>query len=1118
MKIITLLILLFSFTAVAQLGTDAPWMQNIIAEKSTGELTFDQIKNAGEQYWSQHDKSAKGSGYKPFLRWLERTKPYLKADGTVQSPAEIEAALRSFQIAKTLPAPAPTDKSNWNPVGPFNFETTSSWSPGSGRINTLTVDPNNPNTYYVGAPSGGLWKSTNAGQDWTPQTDFLTQIGVSAIAVDPSNSDILYIGTGDDDAGDSASIGMLKSIDGGRSFVNTALTFNTPSAVISEVYVDPLHTNTVYVASNSGFYKTTNGGQTIKKTFNGNVKDVKIQPGASNVIYLATNSAFFKSTDGGESFIQTTTGLPAGISRMVIGVTKADTSRVYLLAVGIENNLLGIYRSNDAGVTFSKKDNGTDIIETTQAWYNLALEVSQINADIVYTGCLNVWKSTNGGAAFEKINEWNAPESATYTHADIHQIREFNNELFVMSDGGVYRSSNEAQSFTDVTSGLQIGQFYRIAVGTQSSSNITGGLQDNGGFTRSNNTWKNFHGADGMDAGIDPNNSNIRYSFTQFGGGLFITEDGSTLKKKIDGPSKGNWITPLKTTSTGVIYAGYKKLFKVDGDSFIPVSSNFTNNIDVLEIDPINENIMYVAVENQLFRSTDSGKDFTWIKELPGKITAIEVNNNNNNIIFIATGTVQGKVMRSDNMGNDFTDITYNLPDLGKNTLAHLANSADNALFVGTTVGIFKYVEANHAWERFSNNLPNVNVRDIEINPNDMIMTAGTYGRGVWQTAIDFVRPMYDISLKSAISTGGTIDCGSNQIQVALNNTGLKTINEVTLNYCINNGADVSKIYTVTIDPDATKEITLKDLDLQPGSYSIKIQVTTANDEFLSNNFKTIRLLQNKAASIGTVYDFEESSLVTMNEKSDAVLWEKGVPSGGYLNKATSGKNVYATNLNGNYTDLTLAYLYTGCYDLSEATAAQFNFDMAYDLEQDWDIFYVQFSTDNGQNWELLGNENDTNWYNSDQGSDGNNCFNCQGGQWTGTDTAMKTYSASLAALEGTAQVVFRFVFHSDQSINQEGVTLDNVNITGKSIKEAKKENLLFQVYPNPSTGIFNINWQMESAYSYAVTDITGKTIVLSEPTDRKSTQLDLTGVATGMYFLNVTSNGTSVTKKLMVR
>ena len=90
----------------------------------------------------------------------------------------------------------------------------------------------------------------------------------------------------------------------------------------------------------------------------------------------------------------------------------------------------------------------------------------------IYTGALNVWKSLDGGINFDRVNTWNNPESPTYTHADIHQIREFNGELFVLSDGGVYRSSNNATSFTDLTGGLQIGQFYRIAVGSKSSSNI----------------------------------------------------------------------------------------------------------------------------------------------------------------------------------------------------------------------------------------------------------------------------------------------------------------------------------------------------------------------------------------------------------------------------------------------------------------------------------------------------------------------------------------------------------------------------------------------------------------------------------------------------------------------
>ncbi|KQC32517.1 glycosyl hydrolase [Nonlabens sp. YIK11] len=1115
MRIITLIILLASFTVSAQLGTDAPWMKDIAVQKSTGDIKYDQVKTAGEQYWSSHNKNAKGSGYKPFLRWLERAKPYVKPDGTVQSGQEVAEQLLGFM----QPKDGYVDKSSWNPVGPFTYENTSSWSPGQGRINTIAVDPNNSDVYYVGAPSGGLWKSTTAGQHWTPLTDFLSQIGVSAIAIDANNSNVVYIGTGDDDAGDSSSIGMLKSTNGGDSFTTTGLTFNDPGANISEIYIDPSNNDNLYIASNKGLFKSMNAGTTVKKIFSGNVKDIKINTSNPNIIYLATPNSFYKSVDAGETFTQINLGLPTGITRMVIGVTKADASVVYILAAGVENSFMGVYQSTDGGDSFARKDDGVDILENKQAWYNLALEVSQSDANVIYTGALNVWKSVDGGSNFDRINTWNNPESPTYTHADIHQIREFNGELFVLSDGGVYRSSNEATSFTDLTSGLQIGQFYRIAVGSKSSSNITGGLQDNGGFTRSGNTWKNFHGADGMDAGIDPNNSDVRYSFTQFGSGLYITDDAGSFKKKIEGPTQGNWITPLKTTSTGDIYAGYNKLYKVDGDRFVAVSSSFTGNIDVLEIDPINEDIMYVAVDAQLFRSTDGGKEFTWIKELPGEITAIEVNNNNDNILYVATGSAYGKIMMSNDMGANFEDITSNLPHLGKNTLAHLANSADNALFVGTTVGIFKYLEASGNWVKFSNNLPNVNVRDIEINPNDMIMTAGTYGRGVWQTKVEFVQPMDDIRMKSASNNnGGSIDCGSNIVDVLLENTGMNPINKVTLTYSINGGADLSRDYELEIDPQEEVIVYIDDLNLEPGSYTLRLQVSADNDEFLSNNFKTLTIVQNNSANLNQNYGFEQETLVTLNEKSTNILWERGTPKGRLLNKAADGQQVYATNLDGNYTDLTVAYLYTGCYNLADVDTAQFKFDMAYDLEQDWDIFYVQYSTDNGNNWNLLGNADDEDWYSSNKSNEGNNCFSCQGGQWTGTNSQMTTYKTSLDDLVGNERVIFRFVFHSDQSINQEGVVLDNVEITGKNTSTNAKQELQYTVYPNPSSGIFNLNWKMDSEYNYQVTDITGKQILRSATIDNKKETLDLTGFAPGMYFLTLSSNGDSTTQKLLVR
>ncbi len=1116
MKSTLLFFLFISVAAVAQMGTDAPWIQG--SGNGQDGFTYSQYKNAGEAYFSQPENASNEMAHQLFQAWLQQSQGYLKQDGNMQSPAELQQAAAGFMMAKSSPAVA-TDDSKWTPVGPFDFENTTSWSPGQGTVNTVVVDPSNPSTYYVGAPTGGLWKSTNAGRDWKPLTDFLSRIGVSAIAVDPSNSDIIYIGTGDDDGGDASSLGMFKSIDGGKNFLPTSLQFTGVDAIISEIYIDPSNSKKLFIATNKGLYTTYNGGTTVKKVFNGNIKDIKLQPGNSRTIYVATTSEFYTSRDGGESFFRTTTGLPNGITRMVLAVSKAAPNTIYVLAVDMSNALLGVYRSNDAGVSFARKDDGTNILESDLAWYTLALEVSQENADIVYAGCANIWKSINGGTRFEKINSWDAPDSPSYTHASIHQLRVFNNQLFAMTNGGVYKSNNDGSSFDDITAGLQIGQFLRVAVGTQSSMDISGGLQGNGGFSYSANKWKNFHGADGMEAAIDPTNPSVRYSFTQFGMELYVTKDGSSMDRKVTGPEMGSWITPMKINSKGVVYAAYKKLYKLTGNSFTPVSSNFTDNITVLEIDPINEDIMYVAVKNQLFRSTNGGTDFTWIKELPGTITAIEVNETNNNIIYVATGTTTGKVMRSDNMGGDFTDISYNLPSLGKNTLVHFANSAGEKLFLGTTVGVYQFSIAQQSWTRFTNNLPNVSITDLEVNLNDNIMTAATYGRGVWQTGISAVQASNDIALVTAVHANGSIDCSSNDIVVTLKNKGLSTISSFTLIYTINEGNPIAHQYELSIAPLQTREVAITNLNLQQGSYQVKIEATTVADEYASNNFKTIRILQNTAATVGTTYDFENAGLLTANKENSNVLWERGIPTSNRLKSAASGKKVYATKLNGNYTDKTIAYLYTGCYDLTTATGTSFQFDMAYDLEDGWDIFYVQYSLDHGQTWELLGDRTDSNWYNSTQGSNGSNCYNCTGGQWTGTDTQMKTYAASLKQVEGNAGVIFRFVMHSDDSNNQEGVILDNVVVKGATPKAAAtNQDLLFSVYPNPSLGVFKLDWKMDGDYSYTVTDITGQTVAQMQATSNKMEQIDLTGLNAGMYFLTVNANGTTATKKLIVQ
>ncbi|MBF4983905.1 T9SS type A sorting domain-containing protein [Nonlabens mediterrranea] len=1117
MRFITFLFLLGFISTIAQPGLDNPWMEQLREQKSEHEITYQDIKNAGEAYWELHDKNAKGSGYKPFMRWVDAAKSYVKEDGTIQGAEDLERILNERNFRKS----SLSDNSNWSAIGPFSIQGTGSWSTGTGRVNTVTIDPNNPNTYYLGSPSGGIWKSIDAGTTWIPISDFLSQIGVSAIAVDPADSNIIYIGTGDDDARDSSSIGLMKSIDGGQTWNSTGLTFIGATANISEIYLDPRDSNKVFVSSNFGFYRSIDGGVSFSRTFPANVKDIKLKPGSPDTIYLSTNNAFFISTDNGVTFTQPSTGLPGTMRRSVIAVSPANPNYVYLLIIDGNANLMGLYRSTNSGQNFARRDNGTDILESGQGNFDLALEVSETNAEIVYTGCLNIWKSFNGGSSFSKINSWNNPSGSTYTHADIHQIRQFGTELFVMSDGGVYRSNNDAGSFTDLTAGAQIGQFYRIAVSAQSSAQVIGGLQDNGGQARSGNQWKNFYGADGMDGGINPLDSNIRYGFIQNGGGLYFTNNGgNSILNTIFRPNgeNGNWITPLKTDSQGTIYVGYTALYKVQNNNFIAVSPSFTSNIDVIEIDPTDDNIIYIAVDNILYRSNNAGVSFGVVSNFTLDIAAIEVSNTDNNIIYVSTEESYGSVYKSINQGITFTDITANLPDLGKNTIASLPMSVDGEIYLGTTIGVYKYDDVSTQWTVFNNNLPNVNVRDLEINGIDNILTAGTYGRGIWQTSFSAAPPPTDIQLVRISSSDTNFSCGVDEVDVIIKNGGSTDINNFNIDYSLNGGSIVSTNYSSLITAQSETTVTLTGLPLNLGPNDLSVTINTTNDAFSSNNDDTATVLKNNSGIINDIHQFENRDFLTFNETGGTNEWQRGVPSGPILNQAASGTQVYATNLSGLHSNNTVAYLYTGCYNLNGVINPSLQFEMAFELEQDYDILYIEYTTDSGDNWSILGSATDQNWYNSNRNPNGIDCTNCVGAQWTGMDTVMSTYTYDLNAFNAENNISFRFVFISDSGVREEGVVLDNVVVTGTLSNDSNTLSESYKIYPNPSNGNFTLSWNSNESFDYHIYDVTGKLITTRLNNSGDNHSININNVAQGMYFLNISTSMGTVTEKLIIK
>ena len=197
---------------------------------------------------------------------------------------------------------------------------------------------------------------------------------------------------------------------------------------------------------------------------------------------------------------------------------------------------------------------------------------------------------------------------------------------------------------------------------------------------------------------------------------------------------------------------------------------------------------------------------------------------------------------------------------------------------------------------------------------------------------------------------------------------------------------------------------------------------------------------------------------------------------------------------------------------------------MAFDLEENWDVVYMEYTTDQGQNWNVLGTAQDPNWYNSSQtnaSSGGNNCFNCPGAQWTGQDFTLKNYSYDLTALNGESNIIFRFTFISDEAVNEEGVVIDDFLIDATAVLDIDDFNEgEFLIYPNPSSEIFNIKRAntVNGEMTIKVYDVMGKLIRFEDGISATNYPLNMSRVAKGIYFLNVNIENKRLVKKLILK
>ncbi|MFH0894412.1 MAG: T9SS type A sorting domain-containing protein [Bacteroidota bacterium] len=768
--------------------------QEWVKQKQDPAVHFQTTVKSFNDYWNARAYE-RSKGWKPFRRWEYFMRGRVDSNGIFANPA---IAWQEFEKYKLSHSGMKSNSSgSWTSIGPF---TVPPGGGGAGRLNCIRFHPTDPLKLYAGAPAGGLWISNDGGNTWNCNTDLLPVIGVSDIAIAPTNPSVMYLGTSDGDAGDTYSIGVLKSTDGGITWNTTGLNWAMNfSRRISRILVHPTDENIVLAATSNGIWKTTDGGTTWNIARSGNFKDMEFKPGNPAIVY-ACGTTLYRSSNNGTTFSNLTNfSLPSNISRLAIAVTEANSSYLYILAGGGDNGFFGLYRSEDNANTFSQQSNSPNLLgwdinggdNGGQAWYDLALAVSHSDANQVYVGGVNIWKSADGGVNWELNAHWYGGGGKPYVHADVHDLSFVpgsGSTLFAATDGGLFKTTNSGTAWNDLSNGLSIGQIYRLGVSSSTTTHIISGWQDNG-TNLYNNTWSRVIGGDGMDCQINQTNSNYVYGSLYYGD-LFRSTDAGNNFTNISSPitEDGDWVTPfiLDPTDQATIYAGYHNLWKSTdhGTTWSQISNfattAFIQSISVCKAHP--ENI-FISYDNIIYRTADAGTTWNPISAtLPYysvPITRIVVHPDNPDVLWITYNSFSNgnKVFATRNGGLTWANVSGTLPNLPVNCIVYEEGSPEG-LYIGTDVGIYYKDSTLTDWQWFSNGLPNVVVFDLDINYAESKIVAGTYGRGVW------ISPLHEpVGINSHISEKNELNIfpnpGNGEFQVKLPYTANKGTLEI---------------------------------------------------------------------------------------------------------------------------------------------------------------------------------------------------------------------------------------------------------------------------------------------------------------------------------------------------
>ncbi len=705
-----------------------------------------------------------------------------------------------------------------------------------GRYVDFAVVEDQPTVFYAALASGGVWKTNNNGQTFTSIFDNAGAISIGDIAVDPTNTDVIWVGTGE--ANNSRTVyygdGIYKSTDGGETWTNMGLKM---SQHVGRIVIHPENTNTVWVAAEGplysnneecGVFKTTDGGNSWIKVLSIKrgkkhigVVDLVMEPGNPDVLYAAAydkerrpwtfnaggpSSGIYKSIDGGENWAKLEGGLPVGvIGRIGIDVSVSDPNIVY---ANVENcNVEGmktkdrwdlmesgqplereqreigdeVYRSDDGGKTWKKVG---DKIGGGPAYYYQQVRIDPTDPDHVYIVGISVWETKNGGEEWGNAFRFGGDNHALWIDPSDpkHIILGYDHGMGISYDAG---QNWYHPDFKDV------GQFVAVGFDNRYPYHVYGGLQDNGSVGGPSSKkdggpirledWSRVGGGDGMYNEVDPKDWRILYNESQNGPiSRHNLETGESESIRYRDMDRFTWNAPIVVSShnSKVIYHGGNKVVKSSnrGETWVEISPDLTSadpikiagtgNIQYCTIvtmseSPVTPNVFWVGTDDgKVWVTQNGGDDWTEvtgnIPDNPGYwVSRVESSYLNEGTAYVTvTGYREDDfrpfAWKTDDFGARWTSIADGLPD---NPLCVIREHPrnNNLLFVGSTKQVHVSIDGGKTWNDLKNNMPYVPVEDLKIHPRENDLIVGTHGRSMWIADISYLEEINEESLNEDI-------------------------------------------------------------------------------------------------------------------------------------------------------------------------------------------------------------------------------------------------------------------------------------------------------------------------------------------------------------------------------